>query len=486
MMQLKPITLRDVFSVAVLLGIFILVTPPLQDPDLWWHLRTGQYIVETGIVPESEPGFAYTNPGKEWVTMEWLSEVFIFQVYQAGGGVVLALVFGLISTMGFYLAYLRSPGKPYIAGFSIILGVMTSKTIMGARPQIFTFAFASIYIYLLEKYFETLDWKKLIPLPIVMVAWVNAHGGYAIGLAIIIAYLAGKFIEQYVTIDDGSGQLKITPKVANHGLAPVFYCLVVSILTVGIGPHGMRTYIFPVETLLRTSIQEYISEWLSPNFHDINWLPLAFFAALLLATSLLAKKRMNLTSTAFVAGTLILSLRSKRQAVFFSLFAPPVLAEQLTGLFPALPKSASQKQGLNIILLVLLISMTFLGVFVNFFRQADLDRAAYPIGAVEWIKLNRPEGNMYNYYAWGGYLIYHLYPEYKVYIDGRSDLHGDLLMREYVDTYSGTAGWQDIFKARNINMVIIEPESLLAEQMRQTTGWEIAYEDTESILFIRQ
>jgi hypothetical protein len=111
-------------------------------------------------------------------------------------------------------------------------------------------------------------------------------------------------------------------------------------------------------------------------------------------------------------------------------------------------------------------------------------REAYPLGAVNWIQANHPQGNLFNEYAWGGYLTWAL-REYPVFVDGRTDLYGDELLRTYLQTQAGKAGWQDSLNRFRINLVLVPVESGLAGELQAAQGWSPAYRDELSILYLR-
>ena len=102
------LNLRQVFFLILILGLFLMTLRPIADPDFWWHLRTGQLIVQTHTIPHFDP-FSFTNNGKPWVAHEWLSEVFMYSLYRIGGYGLLIFVFSIVICGAFILAYLRSP-----------------------------------------------------------------------------------------------------------------------------------------------------------------------------------------------------------------------------------------------------------------------------------------------------------------------------------------------------------------------------------------
>ncbi|TSA47964.1 MAG: hypothetical protein D4R46_00320, partial [Chloroflexi bacterium] len=141
------LTIRQVFFILLFLGLFLMTLRPIADPDFWWHLRTGQLIVQTHAIPHTDP-FSFTNSGKPWVAHEWLSELLMYVLYRLGSYGLLIFVFSLIITGAFLLAYLRSPQEslPYVAGFTLLLGAIATAPTWGARPQMISLFISSLFL----------------------------------------------------------------------------------------------------------------------------------------------------------------------------------------------------------------------------------------------------------------------------------------------------------------------------------------------------
>ncbi len=105
------------------------------DPDLWWHLKTGEYIAQCKSVPHTDP-FSYTRAGEPWVAHEWLTELFLYQIHRSTGFAGLILIFAAILCAAFYLLYLRCDPAPYIAGVATSCAAWATAPVWGVRPQV--------------------------------------------------------------------------------------------------------------------------------------------------------------------------------------------------------------------------------------------------------------------------------------------------------------------------------------------------------------
>ena len=165
-------------AVILLFGLLGMTARNATDPDLWWHLRTGQWIVESGHVPHSDP-FSFTSAGHAWISHEWLSEAVFYELWKHGGFAALIAFPAIITTAGFMLLYLRCRAKAHWAAAATALGALAASPSWGVRPQMFTFTFASLLLWLVE-WGENRP-KILFWIPPLFLLWLNLHGGFALG-----------------------------------------------------------------------------------------------------------------------------------------------------------------------------------------------------------------------------------------------------------------------------------------------------------------
>ena len=145
---------RRLLVFVFMLVIFAIAARPITDPDFWWHLKTGQYLVETRSIPHTDI-FSTVRLGSEWIAHEWGSEVFIYSIYRALGYGGLIIAFAMLIAISFWIAYRRCQKHalhPYVAGFAVILGAVATLPTWGVRPQIFSILFASIFLGILDSY----------------------------------------------------------------------------------------------------------------------------------------------------------------------------------------------------------------------------------------------------------------------------------------------------------------------------------------------
>jgi hypothetical protein len=475
-MNADSLTFRRIFPIVLLSMVFVLALRQSVsiDPDLWWHLKAGQQIIDTRSIPHTDD-YSFTKQGSEWVAHEWLSEVIMEAIYRVTGLVGLVTIFSLIIVIALWLVYRRCDGQPYAASTAILLAAAASFPLFGVRPQMLTLLLASIYIVLLEGYDRKRVWW-LVPL---MILWVNLHAGWALGLALISLYIVSAVLD---------GEWK-------H-LKPLLIVLVICAAVVPLNPNGFRMFSYPYETLTSASMAAFIQEWASPDFHKATYLPLAILLLSTFAAMALSPKRARPGEIFLVLITALGALRSVRHIPIFSLFAAPVLAKHLwaiakeRGWDKLLTGPEARPTGIKLAInVVLLLAPLALGVsriwhFAS--HQRSYETIRNPVAAVEFLKSHQLPGPMYNRYGWGGYLIYQLYPEYRVYIDGRADVYGDAFFAEAMRVYDGTGDWTSSLDRYGIKTVLISPDAPLANLLRNDGGkWTVVYEDNQAIIFSR-
>jgi hypothetical protein len=480
------------FTFLLFIALFTMTVREISDPDFWWHLRTGQYIVENATIPHTDP-FSFTAQGKEWITHEWLSEVFMFGIYRVGGFALLTILFSGIITFAFALTYARSDGKPFLAGFALLLGALATAPTWGVRPQMLSLLLMSVFLFLLDRYAQTKNTRLLFALPFLTFVWVNLHSGYALGLVVLGAYWFSALIQgiaflwQQKTASDTlpPSSPALTPRMTRN----LVFVLLLSVVAVLFNPNGARMFTYPFETLTSPAMQRYIQEWFSPDFHQAEWLPFALLIFGILATSLIARARVPLAHILLLFVFGLAGLRSVRNIPLFVLVAIPVLSAQLAAWIPLRasrkltprPMQILNASGIALLLVVALLRVS--GVLLN---QSNVERQRFPAAAVEWIQKNRPAPNIYNSYGWGGYLIWKLYPDYLVYIDGRADVHGDVFIEKFLDIYRASPGWENELAQKNVNFILIEPDAPLAAALATNSNWTKVFSDPQSVIYQRK
>jgi hypothetical protein len=484
---------RRMVGFCCLAFVFVITLSYLTDPDFWWHLQTGQYIVANRAIPRADI-FSHTFAGKLWVTHEWLTEVIIYAVFRVAGLGGLTLFFSLIITVALWLVYrrcARHAPHPFVAGAATILAALAVAPFRGVRPQMLALLLTSLWVALLENYLREANRRALWWLPPLMLLWANLHGSFALGLALIAIYGAGAALDGWHA---GDSRREVWRK-----LRPLALAGVVCAALVAVNPSGLKLYAYPLETLRSPAMQKFIEEWFSPNFHLGHAQPFAALLLLLLAFLALSPQRPRLSEILLLAVAVYAALRSWRNVSLLAVVAAPLLAEhawhwltaQSWGRWLAKPEppAAGREVKIKILLNVLLLVAQGGALAVRFVHvlrgQAAAEAQTFPVAALAAMQQHNLPGPLFNEYGWGGYIIWRYYPQRPVYIDGRADVYGDEFLREYVKTANGVKGWRDPLERYGVNTILIKPDGPLASLLRQDKDWRLVYEDQGAALFTR-
>lgn len=476
---------RRVFVIVLGLGLLVMATRGVHDPDVWWHLRAGQQIVASHHVPRQDI-FSYTRHGQPWIAHEWLSEVTFYLIFRAAGWAGLMMAFAGVIAGTFLLLYRQCTGQPYIAGLVVALGAVATIPSWGVRPQMFSMLLAALFLALLDKARrrDPGQLRFLWWMPLLMLVWVNLHGGFLLGPALMAITLAGWLLEAWLGV---ANWLEVRARASRLGMV-----LAACLALIPLNPNGLELYRYPFQTLQAKTIVNYIVEWASPNFHSTDFKP---FLGLLLLTWLVvavSRKRLSPTQILLLLATAYGGLSAARHIPIFVLVAVPILAEGLEDLAarrdwfsPAEEGSLpAAKLAINLVLVLAVCALTVLRFHQVIQSQAAGEAKNFPEAAIEFLIREHPPAPIFNYYDWGGYFIARLYPQYRVFIDGRTDLYGTL-MDTFSDTARGEGNWGEALEKYRVQTVVVPPTSGLAGLLRLNAGWKKEFEDKQAVVFVR-
>jgi len=469
--------LRYWLSAVLCFAIFAASVPVIPSADMWWHLGTGRYILQNRAVPHADP-FSFTAAGKPWIAHEWLSDVILYGVYSLAASAGLQLLAGAVIGLAFWLAYCVSGGSTLARILALGLGIWTAHPIFSVRPQIFTFLLASVFLLVLHRYNSREQARELALLPISTIFWVNLHGGYLLGPVLILLSTVGNLLDALFGLQDAS--------ITKRRIGLLLLTLLACVAVVPLNPNGLAMYSYPFATLHSAQMQVGIMEWLSPDFHLPIFYPLAGLLFLTVAVLALSPSRPKPSDLLLFVFFGLATLRSMRNLPFFVLVAFPLLATYLRSpswKWPALPPPIQRI--LKITAVVLAAALSALSVSDHFGLELQIEKERFPQRAAAFLKEKQLPAPLFNSYDFGGYLIWKLYPQYRVYIDGRADLYGDAFLGDFIEVYQVNADPAPALDRAGIRTVILEPRSVLAAYLRNQKNWTRVYEDPVAVIFTR-
>lgn len=500
---------RNHFSLFFYLSLFLFIfafnySLP-RDPDLGWHLRYGEETVFNKQISRQEQ-FTHTLKNQFMVDVEWLAEVIIYLVFLNWSFLGLALFSAVFTSMAFFLPAVVIKGHPFIKFFIIAWGLIASSPVLeiGARTQNVSWVFFSLLLLILMSYLRNLKWILLLSSLPLFLLWANLHPSFLLGLLLFFLFLMIEIIFMLVErrVKRSNKSFDFRTKVSPVIILLMF--LAISFVVSGfrpkaIGSGGLLQLVgslaLPVNIAASIpfsgSVRVTIAEWLPPVMVDIPGT--LFLLGLVFSVGVYALKpftKDRLMKLLLLFGFIYFSTLARRNTPFFFLLFIPLMVEEIDTLWQgAKHKLLAPYLNILVVLLMFLVAVLRIeGTTKNILRNGEsvekyCEAMDYPCKAIEFIKKEKPPGNMFNPYNWGGYLIWQL-KEYPVFIDGR--VPGTKLFSEYETVGSFKEGWDKILEKYQVKWMFIYPNTLFQEILAMEGGWKEIYSDDKAVVIIKE
>ena len=459
----------------VVIGLgFVLPTRwKIGDWDIWWHLKTGEWIWTHRSVPTTDP-FSFTAKGQPWTAHEWLSDLILYGVFAHLGFIGLILLEGvLLSALmaAIYLLVRRQMGYSTLALTITALCGIAGWQLWSPRPHLFTYLLLAGLVLILQKPNTRTLW---LAVPMFWL-WSNLHGAWIMGYAVMAITL----------IDAGIGSIR-KGRIAEAGQMGLV--CVLSLLAVLAGPSPLQRLVYPLSYFNGQIPAGVVNEFQSPDFWDAASIPFEILLMAIGALLYVGRKPMRVSEWVILALMVHLSLHSARHIPLLAIVAAPILATQASGIMQRKPESERHESlAINVLVLLLLPLL----VWMNVPKVNDEDHSVegdFPREACRFL-ISHPklgDGRLLNNYDWGGYLIFHLCPKYLVSIDGRADVHHKHMSRDLRSFQALSPDWNKELGRLNPDVVLWPADKPLAIVLRGDPGWRVLYQDKKAIVFARK
>jgi hypothetical protein len=515
---------------AALLGLLAYTTLSVRllgDAGIGWHIRTGQIILATHAIPRVDP-FSATMSGRVWFAWEWLYDALVGWLDRAAGlnGVVLftALVIAAVFAWTFRLL-LRRGTNILLALLLVLLAASAAMIHFLARPHVVSWLFTVAWFWILDssetgcasdsKSFATSESNRrrgwmLWLLPPLMLVWVNVHGGFVVGFALLAIYWCSAAWQWLRPSGDRFDD--ILRKIRAGQLLRVLTLTgILSGLATLVNPYGFQLHVHIYRYLTNRFLIDHINEFQSPNFHYVAQ---KCFAGLLLLTlvALAAKKReagrVRVSQALIILFAVYSGLYASRNIPVSSLLLILVIAPWLSEAMDRFsfrrmgergfssPQSLQRMEAVEFSLRGHLwpIAMVLLTCWIAAhggklgakpLMDAHFDATRFPAAAVDYLTKEDVQGPLVSPDDWGGYLIYRLYPRVRMVIDDRHDFYGEQFLKSYLKMVNAEPGWQDFLQQSRAHCVVVPKDSALANLLEETAGWKAIYSDEVATVFVR-
>jgi hypothetical protein len=499
---LSRLSIEHLWGLVVIVGVFIFVnTHPIRPHDFWWHIAAGRDLARTGYIPTVDM-YSQTMPGAPYPAYQtyWLMEWLLYQIYRLGGAPFIVLFQSLMVTATYaltlWLAQRRS-GNWRSAAMAALFAAAMGLNDWNVRPQTITFLIAALFLNIIQMYRKHPRAWLLLVFPLGMLVWVNSHGSFPIGLALLGLWGAE---EAWRALPTRQWQPVHAPVSAL--IAAALACL--------LNPRGIGVVQYVASMTSDPLIQNLVTEWAAPTFDTLGGT--LFLGGLLFSAALLAlsPKRPTLSTLLAFLAFGALGLKTQRGAVWFGLVLGPALAEHLThigvaahqyisslGHRPDRDATPSTNPRIQATLNAVMVGIVMLGALSSlpWFKglwpvspeKAGLVSAETPVVATEFLLRENLPGPVFHAMSFGSYLIWAAQPQYPVFVDPRIELYPPELWLEYLRISAAAAGWEELLETYGARTLMLSPheQAGLVTAARESAQWQEVYQDDSSVILVR-
>lgn len=492
---------------------FVLGMKQLREPDIWWQLLTGRWMLENNAITRIDE-FSYTMQGTTWVNVKWLYEVIIASIEKVLGphGVMLlqslvnvAIVFVLLRLVQLLAKHLGRQMSIFYSVIAVLLFLAISEFRMAGRPEMVSHLFTAAYILILWQS-PGFVWKRILWLIPLQCLWANMHEAYPVGMAIIAAYVAGGLISYFMTKEKENLQSTVRLGTVGTGMA----------LAILANPNGIQLWKQPFEIFRQLKVNKYTTELFSaaePEYWNIQ----GKVHVILLAAAVLfvifrvvssRKEGSRIWRSPFISGYILslvllgyLSLTANRNIPFAQIALIPVTPFMFNWLVEKF--KLTQKQFYTkAAAWALVISTTVAGLFYiaivsnNYYKFTKspnryglhLNTLHNPTAAADFLSTYDIKGPAFSDYFVSSYLLYARYPDFKSYIDLRDlDIFPAKFFDDYFELYNKPRRFYELDSVYKFNYIVLSTSQLTNLQLMLYwgEGFNVVHIDPLAVIMVR-
>lgn len=478
----------DVWGICWGWALALLALRPTDDYDVFWQLKSGEVIWQGGA-------FLYRDTfslAAETFRLEhcWLHDLVLYALYRLGGYPALTLLKTALVTLCGVLLWRWQRQRGVDAGVllpALLLCLYASSPSWAERPQLWTFLLALLYLQLLYAGRER-GWRVWLWLAPLMLLWANLHAGCIFGLVLIGGFLAAEALRAAL----GGGSWRGVGRLALAGglaFAAAF-----------VNPYGYR---IPLGQLLAHLDQYKVQtgnadvpmlgnmEWLPPTLAQV---PLFYLLMALWGGLLLWRwRKLDLAEGLFFLGFAYMGFGQVRHTTLVALLAAFFLPRHLQELFMALQQTQSWRfwRRASLVSTVLILLVLLGGRLRDGSFGWGLKQDEFPEAAATFVQQQQLPDNLYNAYDWGGYLIWRLYPDYRVFLDSRQTSPEHFAASNVID--NAERGWQETLDRYRVDTIITRTcyydsgaPLRLVDALAASPHWLLVYQDATALVYSRR
>lgn len=454
------------------------------DYDFWARLIAGMGFVQTGHVLKQD--FLSYTPTHIWYDHEWGSGVIFYLTQHFFSSTGILLLQGLLVFLIFFTItkVVKLRGVKTTSAYNFLFyyfSFMAMAVIINEpiRCQLFSFLFFTLFLYILELSRKG-NSKPLWAIPFIMIVWNNLHGGSVSGIGLIVLYIIGEFLNK-------------------KPIRIYVYTLIASVVVLPINPWGFQylEFLLKANTMQRT----YITEWfgLFSHKHLFGFIQFKIYALILLITELsIAIKQytsnklsklfdFDKTKLLVIFVTIILAIQHIKLIPFAVISMTCFIYDDFYTVFNKFTKGVFNKIAnmKEAVVYGLILIFTIFNIRAKAFEPL-VSTSRYPIDAIEFIKTNNLKGNLLINFGLGSYASYKLYPNNKIFIDGRyEEVYYDEMMPMLNSFYMAQPNWKEVLKRYPTDIMVIEKKYPIYKALMLDKDWKMVYENKLFGVFVK-
>jgi len=444
------------------------------DPDVWWHLKVGDWIVAHIAVPHNGI-LSHTAANRPWVAYSWGYEVLLSRAYAWGGLVGIGVFGGLLTVAVAFAIYWmlhRLSGRFWAS--LIGTGIVCSAFLFDGSPRPFFFSVAlfALILTLLLQAQRSVRFAPLYWLPLIFLFWANLHIQFIYGLFLVGLYVGISVLQRLACVLGFESRFLVPPTLPVGKLVAIFIGCILATLA---GPNFYHPYVSVYEYSQAKFTYSVIIELQPLSFRYVS----QYTELLIAAAGFYAvgwQKKLDPFKLSLLAIASAVAFRTQRDGWFICLSAAACIAD-----FPAAEvesdRLASWTEAAGVAMAVAILLLLALGP--TDMTQRGLDRAIsaeYPVNAINFLRRNPVPGPLYNNLNWGGFLMWYM-PQYPVAIDGRNDLYGDDLDKVFYDVQSAEESYLTDRYLNESGVVLLDSKLPLAKILTIDPRFRLIYHD---------
>jgi hypothetical protein len=470
----------------LLSAVSFMVSESEVDPDLWGHILFGEETIRQRAI-QKEDIYSYTSAGTSWINHEWLAEVILAGVYHSAdsaGLVILKLLVVLLTAVLLIAVIRMQTDSSFIPCYLLLHSGYLIARDSFIRPQLFTCLLFTLSLLVICLYEKNSRWS-LLSLPLIMLFWVNLHGGFLAGLGIFTAYVLGRLVE----IKPGE---TVRSKRSLHCtlLLPLVLIWGATLLN----PHIFGLWQFLFHSLIRP--RTFVSDWRPVGLHLEHIGFLALFTISVLTVVISNHRRRPSHISMFIISAFF-AFNHVRHIPLFAIVAafvlPPHIADvqaRIAGHVPSLKKTTYPlKRILPHIAIAVSLFLLYSGYFHPTARPFSIviPQGRYPLYPVQIMEHFEIKGNIaVNQFGIGEYLLFKLFPESRISFDGRlRTVYSPEKEREYVNFMFGQKGWKETLEGYPTEIAVIQKSFPTYDLMIKEPQWIPIHDGPFFSLFVK-